>query len=224
VTAPAAVTPSSTGRASKVVSRGRTDRRAVTLTFDAGSDRGYAERILDVLAAQHVTAAFGITGEWGNANRDVLARITREGHALINHSYDHSSFTGVSWTKVARTRAERESQLARTEQVFASTTGAPRTPYFRPPFGDYDAGVLADVGALGYPLTVMWSVDSMGWRGWAASQITQRCLEGAHSGAIYIFHVGSASRDADALPAIIEGLRARGYEVVPLAEILDAQS
>lgn len=209
---------------SRVVSRGRTDRKSVTLTFDAGADRGHAERILDELARQHVRAAFGMTGKWAETNSDLLGRMQREGHELINHSYDHSSFTGVSWSSVARTPAERASQLARTERIIQDVTGTSSRPYFRPPFGDYDTSVLADVGAQGYGITVMWTVDSMGWRGWSAGQISQRCLDGAASGAIYIFHVGEASQDADALPTVIDGLRARGFDIVSLADLLEVPS
>lgn len=214
------VLPAAPGTPSQVVSRGRADRRAVTLTFDAGADRGHAERILNELARQRVQAAFGITGKWAEANRDLVTRVHREGHTLINHSYDHSSFTGFSWSVVARTPAERASQLARTERLLSEIAGASAHPYFRPPFGDLDPGVLADVGAAGYGLTVMWTVDSMGWRGWDAARITQRCLEGAAPGAIYIFHVGAASSDADALPAVIDGLRARGFEIASLADVI----
>lgn len=212
--------PAPSSAPSVVVSRGRTDRRAVTLTFDAGADRGYAERILDVLAQQRVPAAFGITGQWAEANRDLVARAAREGHAFINHTYSHPSFTGVSWTVTAKTVLDRSGQLERTERILGEVAAASARPYFRPPFGDYDAGVLADVGRLGYGSTVMWTVDSMGWRGLDAASITRRCLDGAAPGAIYIFHVGEQSRDGDALPAVIEGLRARGFEIVPLAELL----
>lgn len=216
--------PAASTSPSRVVSRGGTGRKAVTLTFDAGADRGHAERILDELARQRVPAAFGMTGKWAESNRDLLARMQREGHELINHSYDHSSFTGVSWSAVARTPAERAAQLTRTERIIEEVTGTSTKPYFRPPFGDYDSSVLADVGALGYGTTVMWTVDSMGWRGWEANQIAQRCLEGAAAGAIYIFHVGAASKDAEALGAIIDGLRARGFEIVRLADLLAAPS
>ncbi len=213
-------TPVATSAPSVVVSRGRTDRRAVTLTFDAGADRGYAERVLDILAQQRVQAAFGVTGQWAELNRDLVARTAREGHEFINHTYSHPSFTGVSWTVTAKTAADRGMQLERTERILGEVAAASARPYFRPPFGDYDAGVLADVGRLGFGTTVMWTVDSMGWRGLDAASIAKRCLEGAGPGAIYIFHVGEQSRDWEALPAVIEGLRARGFEIVPLAELL----
>jgi peptidoglycan/xylan/chitin deacetylase (PgdA/CDA1 family) len=91
---------------------------------------------------------------------------------------------------------------------------------FRPPYGDYDESVNRDLALRGYLYNVMWTVDSRGWQGIAAEEIVQRCLSLAVPGAIYVFHVGSASQDAAALPAVIEGLRAAGYEMVPLSQIL----
>jgi hypothetical protein len=56
-------------------------------------------------------------------------------------------------------------------------------------------------------------VDSLGWNGLPADQIVERCLSLAEPGAIYVFHVGSASQDAAALQAVIDGLRTRGYAI-----------
>jgi hypothetical protein len=55
----------------------------------------------------------------------------------------------------------------------------------------------------------MWTVDSRGWLGISAAEITQRCLDNASPGAIYVFHVGSASQDGPALQPVIDGC-ARG--------------
>ncbi len=96
-------------------------------------------------------------------------------------------------------------------------TGVTTKPYFRPPFGDYDNSVNTDIGAHGYRYSIMWTVDSMGWNGLTADAIVQRCLGQAVPGAIYIFHVGSRSQDATALQGVIDGLRAAGYDFVPLS-------
>ena len=77
-----------------------------------------------------------------------------------------------------------------------------------------------DVGLRGYSSNVLWTVDSRGWMGLAAAAIAQRCLSLAEPGAIYVFHVGAASQDAQALPAIISGLRAQGYEFVQFGSFL----
>jgi len=202
------------------MSRGNPARRLVALTFDAGADTGYAAQILDTLRANGVRASFGVTGRWAEQNPELLRRIVAEGHQLINHSYSHSSFTGRSTGRPPLSQAQRWQELDRTEDVVQRLTGATTKPYFRPPYGDYDASVNADVYARGYTYNVLWTVDSQGWTGLPAQQIVQRCLSLAQPGAIYVFHVGSASQDAQALPAIIAGLRAAGYGFGTVAEVL----
>jgi peptidoglycan/xylan/chitin deacetylase (PgdA/CDA1 family) len=204
-----------------VVSRGPATRRAVALTFDAGADRGFAETILNILAREGVAGSFGMTGQWAEKNADLVARMANEGHLLITHTYDHASFTGLSTTGRAMPRAQRWSELDRTEQIVSAITGRSTRPFFRPPYGDYDASVNNDVGDRGYAYNVMWTVDSRGWMGLAAPEITRRCLDLAEPGAIYVFHVGAASADAQALPSIIAELRIRGYAFVRVSDLVE---
>lgn len=204
----------------RVVERGNPARRAVALTFDAGADRGYAEYILDVLKEQGVRATFGMTGLWAERNPDLVQRMAAEGHRLMNHSYDHSSFTGRSTGRRPLTTEERWAQLDRTEQVIVELTGQSTRPLFRAPYGDTDAGVLRDIAARGYAYNVLWTVDSRGWMHDSAGAIIERCLRLAEPGAIYVMHVGADSQDALALPAVIEGLRAAGYAFETVDEIL----
>src|SRR5688572_15223605 len=72
-----------------------TTDRVLTLTFDAGSDRGYAPLILDTLRDEGIKASFGMTGGWAGANPDLIHRMVNEGHHLMNHSWTHRSFTGA---------------------------------------------------------------------------------------------------------------------------------
>ncbi len=201
----------------QVIRRGPSDRNVVVLTFDAGSDTGYASQILDTLAANRIVAAFGMTGQWAERNPALLQRMVNEGHELINHTYDHGSFTGYSTDAPPLTQAQRWNELERAEAIVQQIAGVTTKPYFRPPYGDYDDSVNADVYARGYTYNVMWTVDSMGWNGLSADAIVERCLAQAAAGAIYIFHVGSASQDAAALQRVIDGLRAAGYTFVPLS-------
>src|SRR5581483_9917138 len=120
-------------------------------------------------------------------------------------------------------RAERWAELDRADAIIERITGNSTRPYFRPPYGDYDASVNADVGAHGYRYNLMWTVDSLGWNGLPAARIVDLCLSKAAPGAIYIFHVGAASQDAAALPAIIRGLQARGYAIGSVSELLQSQ-
>jgi peptidoglycan/xylan/chitin deacetylase (PgdA/CDA1 family) len=205
----------------ELVTRGVTSSPPlISFTFDAGSDVGYTVAILDTLKANGIRADFGIRGSWAEQNPTLLRRIVAEGHNIINHTYDHLSFTGRSTGTQPLTQAQRWEQLDKAENVIKAITGTSTKPWFRPPYGDTDAGVQADAYARGYSTQVMWTIDSLGWDGLSAEEITQRVLSLAVPGAIVLFHVGAASQDANALQAIINGLRGRGYSFASVLEIL----
>jgi peptidoglycan/xylan/chitin deacetylase (PgdA/CDA1 family) len=142
--------------------------------------------------------------------------MVREGHTVMNHTYSHRSFTGSSTGTAPLSYQQRSDELRKTESAVQRIAGVSTKPYFRPPYGAYDASVLADVYTRGYKYNVMWSTDSLGWKGYTKQQILQRVLEGRKPGAIYLFHVGSQSQDGPALQSIISELRARGYGFVSL--------
>ena len=220
---PTTQTPTTTSATpAAVISRGDPNRRMVALTFDAGSDVGFTAQILDVLDRSGVAATFGITGRWAESNPDLVRRIASAGHLLMNHTYEHWSFTGVSARPAIADAAERRADVERTDDIIRNLTGRSTRPWFRPPYGDYDASVNAAVGALGYRYNVLWTVDSLGWQGLSPAAITTRCLDRTVPGAILLFHVGAASQDAAALPGILAGLRQRGYEFGTVADVIGA--
>jgi peptidoglycan/xylan/chitin deacetylase (PgdA/CDA1 family) len=200
-----------------VVRHGAEDRRWIALTFDAGSDRGNTESILDLLAARHLHATFSLTGNFTRANPTLVRRIARDGHVIVNHSDTHQSFTGYSTHTSALSATERVDQLNRADAAIEAITGSSPRPWFRPPYGDIDAATPVDVARAGYAYVLLWTVDSLGWEGIAPADVVARCLNGATPGGILLLHVGSASTDAAALPRIIDGLRSRGYELVTVA-------
>jgi peptidoglycan/xylan/chitin deacetylase (PgdA/CDA1 family) len=183
----------------------------VALTFDAGADRGYAEDILDLLRDQHVLGTFGVTGKWAKANPDLVQRMADEHHLVINHTYDHRSFTGVSDDLGGLSPDQRRTELESADQIIAPLIGHSTRPWYRLPYGDDDAHASSDVAPTGFTQKVGWTVDSLGWKHLAAPDIVTRCLERAAPGAVYIFHVGGDSQDHLALERIIPALRERGF-------------
>jgi peptidoglycan/xylan/chitin deacetylase (PgdA/CDA1 family) len=203
-----------TVRAADVITirRFETDEKVYALTFDAGSDRGYAAEILDTLKINGIHATFGMTGVWAEANPDLLQRMVNEGHQLLNHSWNHPSFNTL-------TTAQRVDQLRRTEDIVRQTTGVELQPWFRPPYGDYNDSVLSDLSANGYTYNVLWTTDSLGWNGLDAAGIIQRVVDGTVPGGIGLFHVGAASQDNLALQGIIDRLHQRGYHFETIAQM-----
>jgi peptidoglycan/xylan/chitin deacetylase (PgdA/CDA1 family) len=190
-----------------------TSQPVLALTFDAGSDRGSAEEILTLLDERQIKATFGMTGRWAEANSDLVRRMIAEGHALMNHTYDHPHMETL-------TTSERLDQLSMTETIIQELTGTTTKPFFRPPYGAFNNRVLADVGAAGYRYSVMWTVDSLGWEGLSPTEVVDRCLNGAQPGAILLLHVGAASTDFEALPDILSGLTEDGYQFATIRELL----
>jgi peptidoglycan/xylan/chitin deacetylase (PgdA/CDA1 family) len=159
-------------------------------------------------------ATFGLTGAWVRTSPDLARRIVAEGHLVVNHTDRHLSFTGRSTGTAALTYAQRAQALAGAETAIRNATGATSLPWFRPPYGDRDLGVDRDVRRLGYRYELMWSVDTLGWKGVAPSVVHQRVLAAAEPGEIVLMHVGAESTDWQALDAIIDDLRSRGYTFV----------
>ena len=206
-------TPQAGPSPAAMVFNGDTSKSMVAFSFDAGSDPGYTAQILDTLAANHIRASFGMTGAWAAANPALLQRIVREGHQLINHSYHHPDFTTID-------SAARRDEVDSTDSVIQSITGIGTRPFFRSPYGAYNDSVNSDLAADGYNYNIWWTVDSLGWDGLSVSEILDRCLSSSSPGAIYLFHVGSQSQDGPALQQLIDGLRAQGYSIGSVADVM----
>lgn len=195
----------------------------ISLTFDAGADRGYAGQILQTLERNHIRASFGMTGRWAMSNPDLVRRMARDGDSFINHTFDHRSFTGLSDRSGGLNTAQRISEITRTEGVVHRLTGRSTKPFFRPPFGDYDSATLRLVARLGYPDVIMWTVDSLGWERVSTAAIVQRCSALVSPGAIVLMHVGIQSNDAHALQALITVWRHKRYHFVTIPQLLAAR-
>jgi peptidoglycan/xylan/chitin deacetylase (PgdA/CDA1 family) len=187
-----------------------TKKKVVALTFDAGSDQGYAKKILRILKREKVKASFGLSGQLVEDNPKITRRIAKRGHTIINHTYSHTSWTG-QFSGSGLGGKQRRRELKRTEQLVRKIADVSTKPWFRPPYGDYDRAALKLLPKRGYDYNVMWSTDSGGSVGLSAAAIVQRCLDGARRGAIYLLHVGSQSQDGPALGQLINELKKRGW-------------
>lgn len=192
-------------------------RQQIALTFDDGPNPSATPRILDALGRADVRAAFFLVGRHVEEAPEIALAIASAGHDLGNHTYSHRHF----WT--LGPRASRD-EVDRGAVAIADATGhAPL--YFRPPWGTFNWAAYARAGEIG-ETRVLWSVRPEGWLAAApAERMTAFVVGRAHPGAIVDLHDrgGHSSTPAEtcaALPAMIAGLRDRGFEVVPLRELL----
>jgi peptidoglycan-N-acetylglucosamine deacetylase len=203
------------------------DEPVIALTFDVTFDRGDGAEILDILARYDVRATFAITGIWAELNPDLMQRIVAEGHGLMNHTWNHQSFTGEYTGSAIHVQTDPLShqaivdQLRRTEEIVERLTGVNMRPYVRPPYGDYDQQSLTAMADAGYTYNIMWTVDTYGWHMRPVNEVHRRALDAAQPGANILMHVGHGSTDGAALPGILEALIAQGYRFATVEEFVE---
>ena len=197
-----------------------TGRRVVALTFDAGADNAGAPKILAALSRAHAAATFFMTGRWAQLYPQWARRIASR-YPIGNHTYDHADLLRIPLAAVGR-----ELQMA--SSAIKNATGTAPTALFRFPYGSSSAGTLGVVNGLGYT-AVGWTVDTLGWEGTSQGQsvdsVISRALDHLQPGEIILMHVGAnpidhSTLDADALPAIMAAIHARGYVFVALPAYL----
>ena len=215
--------PENTTGASIIIERGVSDRDLVAFTFDAGEGPGYAEEILDFLAAEGIHASFGLTGDWVREHPETTRRMVDEGHMIFNHSDTHQSWTGVSTTGVPLTEDQRIDELMGAAVAIEEVTGTYETaPFWRPPYGDYDAEGQALLADYGYDYTLFWTCDSLAWTGTAPEEIAAKCAPDQPDGgpgAIILMHV-TQEADYRSLEALVDEYKAAGYEFVTMEEMI----
>jgi peptidoglycan-N-acetylglucosamine deacetylase len=203
----------------------------VALTFDDGPDPDWTPKILDVLKREHAPATFFLIGIQTDKFSGLAKRIYNEGHTIGNHTFTHPDVSNIS---AGYMRVE----LNLTERLFASLVGI-RATLLRPPYAiDEEPDTADQVRPLeiaqedGYT-TVGNRIDPNDWSSnprHSAEQISSYVLAhlppcGANDprcGNIVLLHDGGGNRaeTVRALPMIIEGIRARGYEIAPVYELL----
>jgi len=197
--------------------------KRVALTFDAGgNDAGLAAIEQALTDARVAHATFFLTGAWTRAFPDGARSIAAGGFLIGNHTDTHPNLPDLSDRQVL-------GQVRRGRLTIEQTTGASPVPWFRFPYGAYDARTLGLVNGRGW-VAIGWTIDTLGWKGTSGGQsvesVVDRALVGVRRGAIVMMHVGSnpddqSTLDADALPAVINGLRAAGYRFCTVAVLLN---
>jgi peptidoglycan-N-acetylglucosamine deacetylase len=213
------------------VNRYGAGKNQLALTFDDGPDPEWTPRILDVLKREQVPATFFLIGIQAEKFSSLTRRIYKENHEIGNHTFTHPDISaiGSSYMKV---------ELNLTERLFASYLGI-RTTLFRPPYSvdqepDTEDQVkpLELTQSLGY-ITVGNKIDPRDWSDQPAlspQEIAAGVLDhlppcqpyDQRCGHIILLHDGGGNRERTvlALPLIIDGARARGFEFVPVYELL----
>lgn len=181
--------------------------KLIAITFDDGPSK-YTENLLAGLAERHAQVTFFMQGVNAQRYPQIVQQAYAAGHQIASHTYNHPYLPKLS-------ENELHSQLNRTAELLSQATGNSGGYMLRPPYGSYNAQVLAQIGVP----AILWSVDTRDWQSRNADKVYQSIVENSRDGSIVLLH--------DLYPTSIDGalrgidyLQAQGYELVTVRELL----
>lgn len=205
---------------------GAASPKKLALTFDDGPDPEWTPKILDILKEKHVSATFFDIGANAEANPGLVQRELAEGHEVGSHTFTHPNLAVTSDQAVTL-------ELNATQRLFEALTGR-SLRLFRPPYlgdaepTDYDEIVPVKIAQdMGY-LTVGLHVDPLDWMQPGTQKIIDETIAQVRAATpdfprnIVLLHDagGDRAQTVEALPIIIDRLRAEGYDFVPVSELV----
>jgi peptidoglycan/xylan/chitin deacetylase (PgdA/CDA1 family) len=182
----------------------------VVLTFDDGPLPPHSTQVLDILAAQCVKATFFIIGRMARGYPEGVRRVRDAGHSIGTHSQNHP--LSMNRMPLERARQEIDDGIAATEAALGSGGGL--SPFFRIP-GLLRAEAVEDYLASKGIQT--WSADfpADDWRHIPPARVydlAMKRLEAKGKGILLLHDI--QGRTVQALPRILQDLKARGFRIV----------
>jgi peptidoglycan/xylan/chitin deacetylase (PgdA/CDA1 family) len=200
-----------------VISRGRTSRPLVSLTFDDGPDPVSTPPLLLILEKYGATATFFVNGARARRYPHIIKEILAKGHSIGNHSYTHDDY--LMFRNVDTIVLE----ITRTQQVFKESGFQARL--FRPP-----VGIISSRYADALYLTGLQAVNfsrrahDMGNR--RVRGLSGRILGKLQADDIILLHDINPRRGIDIqvwlseIECVLSGIREKGLEIVALETLI----
>ena len=204
--------------------QGSQNSQQIALTFDDGPDPEFTPQILDILNQYGVSATFFIIGSSAARYPNLVKRAYQEGNEIGNHTYYHSNVAVISSLQL-------QLEVNATERTIESVTGH-HSVLFRPPYAidgepktANEVRPLALINQMGYQ-TVNIGIDPSDWKQDSSSQkiVTQvlSAVRGGKSNVVLLHDAGgNRAQTVQALPKIIEGLQAAGYQLGTVSALMN---
>jgi len=196
------------------VSRGTPNQKLVALTFDDGPGP-LTTQFLKVLRDNHAPATFFVITEQLKDFGDATRQAVQQGFEVGDHTVNHQMLATLG-------KADQEHEILDGAQQMKDA-GLPAPRLFRPPGNSFDN---ATVGILkrNHLLMTLWDVDTQDYKLPGTPGIVQTVLGQAKPGSIVLMHDGGGDRSQTlaAVPQIIKGLRAKGFRLVTVPELVFA--
>lgn len=190
----------------------RTDKKIVALTFDISWGNQTPMPVLEVLKEHEVTATFFLSGPWVKQYPEIAKQIHADGHEIGSHGYRHINYSNLS-------KSEVKEEVMKAHENIKEVIGV-EANLIRTPNGDYSNHVIDAIHECNYE-AIQWGTDSLDWMNPGVDTIIERVTKRAHPGDIILMHASDTCKQTvEALPAIIEDLKKKGYKFVTVSDLL----
>lgn len=196
----------------EVFINGYRKEKMVALTFDDGPDQVNTPKIINILHDNGVKGNFFFIGQRAIQNHDVVEKAFKEGNLVLSHGYQHLDMTKMTADQIKK-------EITQNNKILYDITG--RIPaLMRSPFGAIDSTLINEAAASGEKL-ILWSIDTLDWSQMEKDNIVKNVLDNVRPGEIILMHSNEDKKaTVEALPAVIQGLKQRGYQIVGLDQLL----
>lgn len=188
----------------------KTEEKKVSLTINCAWNADDIDNILETLQKQNVKVTFFMVGDWIEKNEEAAKKIHEAGHELANHSYNHPHVNNLSYDKNVE-------QIKKCSDLIQKITGNPSNLY-RGPYGEYNDTVLQAVKDNNHQ-AIQWSIDTLDYKALTGEQMWERIEPKLENGSIILMHNGTENT-ANSLNMIITNIKEKGYEVVPVSQLI----
>lgn len=191
-----------------------TEKKVIALTFDISWGEKRAEPLLKALKEKGVDkATFFLSSPWSQTHPEIVKDIQKQGYEIGSHGHKYENYSQLSEEEIV-------TQIKSAHTILTDLTGETPT-LLRLPNGDFDKRVLRIADSMGYKV-IQWDTDSQDWMNNKGTEdIVNRVVSKAHPGDIVLLHASDvAKHTSEALPLIIDELRAKGYEFVTVSDLL----
>ncbi|NEG95472.1 polysaccharide deacetylase family protein [Bifidobacterium sp. SMB2] len=187
-------------------------KKYIALTFDDGPSE-YTAQYQQILKEKGVKATFFNLSEEAANYGEQEKSLAEDGHEIASHSVSHKYLPKLS-------RDELRNEIGKSFGVIEKNSGQ-NCRMFRSPYGAFTAQQWLDSYDI-ISSNVLWTIDTEDWKRPGADKIKSAVLSQAGNGSIVLMHDGGGDRsqDVEALPGIIDGLKAEGFTFVTVSEMI----
>lgn len=188
----------------------QTEEKKVAFTMNCAWNADDIDSILETLNNNNTKITFFMVGDWIEKYPEAVKKIYESGNEIASHSDTHPHVNNLSYD-------ENIEEIEKSNDKIEKETGS-RTKIYRAPYGEYNDTVIKAAQDKGY-FCIQWNLDTLDYTGLTGSEMWNRLDSKLKAGDIILSHNGT-KHTADSLDMLIKNIKAKGFEVVKVSELI----